>query len=307
LEEWIEREPGLLEEGLTIVGRQVQLAAGPVDLLAVDPQGQWVVVELKRAAVRRDAVAQALDYASCVASMAYEELAQAADAYLTRSGGGRSLDALLRERGTLEAARGAPRDVRIFVAGAGQDVGLDRLVGYLAGAFGVPIAAVSYGVFALPDGERVLIRQRHEAEAAQTPALVRPVTVESVLARLGDTAAAGAVRQIAPAAAERHGLHARPYKSSVMFTPPDNRTRCLFTVWLEPRASGALRAWISGDGFAEFYGARGGEVEHALGALGWREFPPAEAPSFVAGLDGLFALIRGRGSDRGQNGEPVPV
>lgn len=40
LEDWIENDPGLLEAGLTIVGRQNHCEAGPLDLLAVGPQGR---------------------------------------------------------------------------------------------------------------------------------------------------------------------------------------------------------------------------------------------------------------------------
>jgi len=35
LESWIERDPGLLRRGLTIVGRQMGTEAGPLDLLAL--------------------------------------------------------------------------------------------------------------------------------------------------------------------------------------------------------------------------------------------------------------------------------
>ncbi len=66
LESWIEADPSLLEGGLTVVGRQLQTQAGPLDLLAVDGSGTLIVVEIKREALTRDAVTQALDYASCL-------------------------------------------------------------------------------------------------------------------------------------------------------------------------------------------------------------------------------------------------
>ena len=47
----------------------------------------------------------------------------------------------------------------------------------------------------------------------------------------------------------RLDLYARPYVGSVMFTPPTNRTRMLFTVW--PDTAGT-RTWMSADAFEQF-------------------------------------------------------
>lgn len=51
LEDWIERDPALLDASLTIVGRQITTDAGNLDLLGIDPQGRWFVIELKRGLV----------------------------------------------------------------------------------------------------------------------------------------------------------------------------------------------------------------------------------------------------------------
>src|SRR5436190_15122418 len=67
LEDWIARDPSLVVEGLKVVGKQITLEGGRLDLLGVDPQGLWTVVEIKRGLLYRDTVAQALDYASSVA------------------------------------------------------------------------------------------------------------------------------------------------------------------------------------------------------------------------------------------------
>jgi len=50
IEDWIEQNPALLEEQLMVIGRQVPIAAvgDHIDLLAVDPHGKLVVIELKR-------------------------------------------------------------------------------------------------------------------------------------------------------------------------------------------------------------------------------------------------------------------
>ena len=46
LEDWAEKTPALLAEGLRVVGRQLHVDAGFIDLLGIDVQGRWVVVVL---------------------------------------------------------------------------------------------------------------------------------------------------------------------------------------------------------------------------------------------------------------------
>src|SRR5688500_4648047 len=74
LEAWLERDPSMLQAGLTIVGRQVRVEGGIIDLLALDPQGRWVVIEVKPGTLYREVIAQALDYASCIATMPSSDL-----------------------------------------------------------------------------------------------------------------------------------------------------------------------------------------------------------------------------------------
>ena len=64
LEDWLWRDIGLLSDELMLIGRQIRQYGLPLDLLAVDREGNLVVVELKRDKTPRDVVAQALDYAS---------------------------------------------------------------------------------------------------------------------------------------------------------------------------------------------------------------------------------------------------
>ena len=56
LEEWIEAEPSIAEDGLVVVGRQVPFDGGPAVLLAIDPQGRWVVIKIKRGRILRDRI-----------------------------------------------------------------------------------------------------------------------------------------------------------------------------------------------------------------------------------------------------------
>ena len=66
LEDWLCRDVGLLSDKLLVIGRQISVSGGTLDLLAVDEEGNLVIVELKRDRTARDVVAQTLDYASSV-------------------------------------------------------------------------------------------------------------------------------------------------------------------------------------------------------------------------------------------------
>ena len=69
LEDWLSANPDALVDGqaLMVIGRQVTTNLGTfIDLLALDRQGNTVVIELKRGRTPRDTLAQALEYASFV-------------------------------------------------------------------------------------------------------------------------------------------------------------------------------------------------------------------------------------------------
>jgi hypothetical protein len=77
LEDWLEANSGgvLGYEGLLIIGRQVATNFRSfIDLLAIDHEGNCVVIELKRDRTPRETLAQALEYASFAASLDFEQL-----------------------------------------------------------------------------------------------------------------------------------------------------------------------------------------------------------------------------------------
>ena len=47
LEDWIAKDVTLIGEGYALVGRQVTIDDGRLDLLAIDSQDRWVVIEIK--------------------------------------------------------------------------------------------------------------------------------------------------------------------------------------------------------------------------------------------------------------------
>ena len=76
LEAWIEADPSIVRPGLLLIGRQVMTSSGPLDLLAVDRSGDLVIIELKRDRLPREALAQAIDYASDLATWSIDKISE---------------------------------------------------------------------------------------------------------------------------------------------------------------------------------------------------------------------------------------
>ena len=293
LETWIERDPGLLRQGLQIIGRQVSTEAGPLDLLALDLQGRWILIELKKGKVRRETVGQALDYASCVADLPFEELEEQINGYLAKKENGKTLRALLKELGVDTATLEAPRDVSIVIVGIGCDRGLDRIVAYLD-RLNVPVAVVSFQVFELPNKERILVREI--TETVSTPQTRLPArTVEEILER-ADQLGIGTVYRRIHKTAVGHGMFARGYAYSIMYTPPQHHGRCLLYPPMKPTKDGKLRVYVATETFAEFYAVDGPQAERILGAQGFRLVDATNVEELVGQLDRFFEAVA-RASD----------
>ena len=123
LEDWIESNPSLLRSDLVIVGRQVYFDAGPADLLAIDSQGRWVVIEIKRGKVDRKALAQAIDYASCLETLPPDELKSKTNNYLKSKN--TTIEALLKECDSEDSIKQDDRSIEIMLVGSGKMSGLD--------------------------------------------------------------------------------------------------------------------------------------------------------------------------------------
>ncbi len=154
----IEQSPQLLplagSPRLTVLGREVRLGNGSADLLAVEPNGRLVVVEVKLASnaeARRAVVAQVLTYAAYLHGLERAELERTVlagqlqrrgyDGLLAAAAGDdqeRSLDAEAFDQGLAESlAEGRFRVVIVLDAAPAE---LVRLVGvrvHLDMSFGV--------------------------------------------------------------------------------------------------------------------------------------------------------------------------
>lgn len=144
LEDMIASEPTILSDGWLLIGRQVRTSnGGIIDLLALDADGQVIIIELKRHQTPRDVIAQALDYASWVQEQPPERLAEIFQAY---SGTG-SLDEAFQQRFGIELdEEQLDGSHQIVIVAAVLDASTERIVQYLSDK-DVPINVVFFQVF----------------------------------------------------------------------------------------------------------------------------------------------------------------
>ena len=158
LEDTIVKNPELLMEGLTLVGRQTPTDTGALDLLGVDEDGRLVVFELKRGTLSRDAVAQVIDYASFLEAKTDQELA---DYILDRSGRHgvaiiEDFEAWYEEKwGGQELS--ALKPVRMVLVGLGVDERTTRMARFLA-AGGMDFSLLTFQGFSY-NGTTLLAKQ----------------------------------------------------------------------------------------------------------------------------------------------------
>jgi len=88
LEDWVVSNNELLEEHLLIIGRQVLIPdiGDRIDVLALDAQGNAVIIELKRGKLKDPVDMQALRYASYIDKWQFEDFERQARAHLNTGG-----------------------------------------------------------------------------------------------------------------------------------------------------------------------------------------------------------------------------
>ena len=141
LEDTLVENPDLLMEDLTLVGRQTPTEGGRLDLLGVDGDGRLVVFELKRGNLSWDAVAQVIDYASCLDSMDLDDLAN----HISQRSGSYRIDKIEDFQNWYIDDLGFEdlellKLLRMLLVGLGVDTTTERMVKFLAGNSGMDIS-----------------------------------------------------------------------------------------------------------------------------------------------------------------------
>lgn len=286
LESWVLANPDIVRDGLTVVAQQLVMPdRGRLDLLCIDRQQRWVLIELKRGRADRDVVAQVIDYMSYLATLPRSDLERrlAGQTRLTDGATKALVAALLRSE-----SDDSGRDITAIVVGSDADVATIRMADYLANKHDIPISVVTLQTFRTASGERIIVREDigeliEPAEPSGGGSLENRWS--NVLQRAADAGAADAMTSFRKEV-ETAGLFARPYKRAIMVTPADARHRYLAVVQFRDRA-----IWISYgvDAFQEFFPQlRREEIERVLGEEAARR---VDVAGFIAFGEALSTLM----------------
>jgi hypothetical protein len=303
LENWIESDPSLVQHGLLIVGRQMHVEAGFLDLLGIDPFGRWVIIEIKKGNVRRQTVLQAIDYAACISDIAEGELRAKIDLYLKSFN--TDMENLLEGQGLDSQMVFQNRDIVIFVVGTGRDQDLERMTKDLSFK-GNPINVVNFDVFENSSDERVLVRKLTQLDGKKSDSNLKTSNIRSGgqphnsevdrLINLATQNGIGEEFRLIHEAATKHGLYPRTYKWSIMYTPPQNKTRCLLCAWAVPKKK-SLIVYVASLAFAEFYQMSEREVTGLIGHDRHASIHGSQANTFTKDIDKLFQKISDSDND----------
>lgn len=155
LEPWLASNPEIIGIDIMIIGRQVMTRSGPIDLLGIDKSGNTVIVEIKRAELPRESLAQAIDYASHVAEWTVEKVSEVCSEYTKKTlqdGFNEAFPDVDLETVNLNSTQ------RIILVGFSIEASLERMLGWLSGSYGVNVNAVVLSYVKTKSGEELLIK-----------------------------------------------------------------------------------------------------------------------------------------------------
>ena len=173
LEAVLVANPNMLMRGLMLLGRQVPVETGKIDLLGIDEDGRLVVFELKRGKLTRDAVAQILDYCTYLETLSDLELATLIADRSSQDG----IKEIANFEEWYEESYGSQpgdsiRPVRMVLVGLGIDISAHRTVAYLAER-GIDIRLLTFHGYVHGDG-MLLARQVRTADDSPSSSTARP-------------------------------------------------------------------------------------------------------------------------------------
>ncbi|MEH7744733.1 endonuclease NucS domain-containing protein [Neobacillus drentensis] len=151
LEDILVKDLSILSENLLLIGRQIQTEFGKfIDMLAVDEEGNLHIIELKKHRAPREVVAQAIDYATWVQNLSYEQILN-----IYEDKNNRPLEEAFAEKFDDSLPDKLNDSHQITIVSAQLDSETERIINYLSNNFDVPINAVFFRYF--EEGEQQFI------------------------------------------------------------------------------------------------------------------------------------------------------
>jgi hypothetical protein len=155
LEPWLASNPEIIGTDIMIIGRQVTTRSGPIDLLGIDNSGNTVIIEIKRAELPRESLAQAIDYASDVAEWTVEKLGEVCSEYTKRT----LQDAFNETFPEVDLETVNPNSTqRIILVGFSIEASLERMIEWLSDSYGVNVNAIVISYVKTKGGEELLTK-----------------------------------------------------------------------------------------------------------------------------------------------------
>ncbi len=155
LEQWIKSNPAIIGGNISIIGEQVATKSGFIDFLGIDKTGNLAIVELKRDKLPRGVLAQAMDYASDVASWDVDKINEVCLQFT-----GQRIEDHLNE--TFEDVDLEDliisKEQRIILVGFSVEESLQRMIEWLSTNYGVSINAVVLKYVQTKSGDEFLAR-----------------------------------------------------------------------------------------------------------------------------------------------------
>ena len=143
LENWVTKDSSILGVDLLLIGRQVTSEyRGRIDLLAINSQGDLVIIELKRDRTPREIVAQVLDYASWIKKLGYKEVNAITSQYLNKS-----LAEAFNEKFRTPIPENINTNHSMIIVASELDDSSERIVQYLSDDYNVNINAIFFNYF----------------------------------------------------------------------------------------------------------------------------------------------------------------
>lgn len=155
MEQWIKSNPSVLGDDIAIIGEQIQTSSGPMDFLGIDSSGNTVIVELKRDRLPREALVQAIDYASDVADWDLDRFREICKSYT-----GQTFEDYFQQRfeGIPIEDLAINQAQRLLLVGFAVEESLGRMIEWLSDKYSVGINAVVLNYIKTPKGDEILSR-----------------------------------------------------------------------------------------------------------------------------------------------------